>query len=554
MSNLEYNPFAPDFYDNPFDTYRRMQDEAPVYRSERFGWWALTRFDDVRNAVVDPDTFRSYEGMDIDDTALEQAPPGSLPNMDNPRHDDVRRVVQPYFLPRRLAEMESGIRSVVRSLIDTWHDRGAVDLAQDLAWPMPFDVFFHLMGLPTRATQDPEELARRDQLERWTHELKDRVPGTPHLTGVARAATAGVQQYFIDLLEERRRNGQDDLVTQFTRADIDGVPFVPGEITPDSEISGLMLVLFLGGVESTAGLTGTLFKLLAENPDQRALAAARPVPHTRRDRRGTPVRDAATAHRAHHIAGGHPARRDYPGRWSRRARNGSRQPRRAPVSQPGEVRHHPGASAPRRLRGGYPWLPRERHWPGWRPRSHSKRPFPCSASMNWRARRGSTPALRTCTSGTSASDVHGWTRLSGAEPRRGGATAHHFCDPDDGRTGRPRDGGDQGGSFRGCGGAYPAQPDGHGLPSWTAGAHVDLVLDKAATRQYSLCGDPDDLSRIASESCVTRTAAAAPSTFTTSSRWATPCASVAPETTSHSTLPRPICSSPGESASRRFSR
>ena len=97
MSTLEYNPFAPDFYDNPFDTYRRMQDEAPVYRSERFGWWALTRFDDVRNAVRDPDTFRSYEGMDIDDTALEQAPPGSLPNMDNPRHDDVRRVVQPYF-------------------------------------------------------------------------------------------------------------------------------------------------------------------------------------------------------------------------------------------------------------------------------------------------------------------------------------------------------------------------------------------------------------------------------------------------------------------------
>lgn len=150
------------------------------------GWWALTRFEDVRAAILDPDTFRSFEGMDIDDSALEQAPPGSLPNMDNPRHDEIRRIVQPYFLPRRVAELEEGIRAVVRDLVDSWRDRGAVDLAEDLAWPMPFDVFFHVMGLPNRREKDPEQLARRDQLERWTHELKDRVPVTPHLTPVAK--------------------------------------------------------------------------------------------------------------------------------------------------------------------------------------------------------------------------------------------------------------------------------------------------------------------------------------------------------------------------------
>ena len=275
---LRYNPFAPDFYtSNPFEVYRSMRDHAPVYRSEEFGWWVLTRFEDVRAAITDSDTFRSFEGMDIDDSALEQAPPGSLPNMDNPRHDDVRRIVQPYFLPRRVAELESGIRTVVRGLVDSWRSRGAVDLAEDLAWPMPFDVFFHVMGLPGRGDQNPEQLARREQLERWTHELKDRVPGTPHLTPVARAATAGVQQYFIDLLEERRRNGQSDLVTHFVRSDVDGVPFVSEEVTPTSEVSGLMLVLFLGGVESTAGLTGNLFKLLAENPDQRALLQRDPT-------------------------------------------------------------------------------------------------------------------------------------------------------------------------------------------------------------------------------------------------------------------------------------
>src|SRR3954462_12624286 len=277
LTAMDYNPFAPDFYaSDPFGVYRWMRDEAPVYYSERWGWWVLTRFDDVRAAALDADTFRSFEGMDIDDSRLEQVPPGSIGSMDNPRHDQVRSVVQPYFLPRRIAALEDGIRAVVRDLVGAWRDRGAgggatVDIAQELAWPMPFDVFFHLMGLPSRHDRDPLEQARREQLEHWTHELKDRVPGTPHLTPVARAATAGVQQFFIDLLDDRRRAARDDLVTKFVQADIDGGPFVDAQVTPTSEVSGLMMILFLGGVESTAGLTGTLFKLLAENPDQRAL-------------------------------------------------------------------------------------------------------------------------------------------------------------------------------------------------------------------------------------------------------------------------------------------
>ena len=97
------------------------------------------------------------------------------------------------------------------------------------------------------------------------------MPGTPHLTPDARAATVGIQQYFIDLITERRRRQREDLVTNLGRAEIDGVPFAEEHIGDASEVMGLMLVLFLGGVESTAGLSATMFKLLAENPDQRAL-------------------------------------------------------------------------------------------------------------------------------------------------------------------------------------------------------------------------------------------------------------------------------------------
>ena len=275
-ATLDYDPFAPDFYTSqPFEVYRRLRDEQPVHWNEKYGWWVLTRYEDVRPALLDANTFRSFEGMDIDDSRMEQNPPGSIGNMDNPRHDQVRKVVQPYFLPRRIAKLEDGIRAVVRDLVASWRDRyqrgETVDLADELAWPMPFDVFYHLMGLPSRSAESPEQRAAREQLERWTHELKDRVPGTPHLGPKAKAATANVQQYFIDVLEDRRRAARDDVMSKLVAADIDGEPFVPDEITPTSEISGLMMILFLGGVESTAGLTGSLFKTLAEHPDQRAL-------------------------------------------------------------------------------------------------------------------------------------------------------------------------------------------------------------------------------------------------------------------------------------------
>jgi cytochrome P450 len=268
---MEYDPFSPEFQADPFPVYRWMREEAPVFHSEKWNWWALSRYEDVRAAARDPETFLSYEGIDIDDTAKDQSGPGFLPDVDNPRHDQVRRVVQPHFLPRTLATKEDEIREVVRRLLAAWRDRGAVDLAQELAWPLPNEVFFTVLGLPSAREEG------RAQLDRWVHELKDRRPGDARLTPVAKAATAGIQQFFIDLLEDRRRSPREDVVSQLVRAEIDGVPFADEHLEPASEILGLMMVLFLGGVESTAGLVGSLFKLLAENPDQRALLRADPA-------------------------------------------------------------------------------------------------------------------------------------------------------------------------------------------------------------------------------------------------------------------------------------
>ncbi|MDX6299452.1 MAG: hypothetical protein QOF53_666 [Nocardioidaceae bacterium] len=497
---VQYNPFAPDFYtSDPFEVYRRMRDDAPVYWSEQWGWWALTRFEDVRAAILDSDTFRSSEGMDIDDSALEQAPPGSLPNMDNPRHDEIRRIVQPYFLPRRVAALEDGIRAVVRDLVDSWRDRGAVDLAEDLAWPMPFDVFFHVMGLPSRREKDPEQLARRDQLERWTHELKDRVPGTPHLTPVARAATAGVQQHFIDLLEERRRHGRDDLVTHFVRSDIDGVPFVSAEVTPTSEVSGLMLVLYLGGVESTAGLTGNLFKLLAENPEQRALLQRDPtlIPAAIEEalRFITPLQ--LTARTTSREVTLHGVTIPAGGRVVLLTGAANRDDRQFPNPDQFDIN-----------RG------RSRHV-GFGEGVHGCLGAPLARLETRIALEEALPVLGDYelagapTFYPSSPNMYVWKRLpvtfpvSGRRPLAGANGGHpaHVEEVRHRTTSVTLVAAESVAEAQVATKCEVAEDvvtltlrdlSGHPLPAWEPGAHVDLILDSAPTRQYSLCGDPTD--------------------------------------------------------------
>jgi len=180
---MEYDPFSPEFQADPFPVYQWMLEEAPVFHSEKWGWWALSRWDDVRAAALDTKTFLSFEGIDIDDTAKDQSGPGFLPDIDNPRHDQIRKIVQPHFLPRRIATHEDNIRRVVRQLTKDWPGRGEVDVAGELSWPLPFEVFFDLIGLPAAREEGGE------QLERWVHELKDRDPGDARLTPVAKAAT-----------------------------------------------------------------------------------------------------------------------------------------------------------------------------------------------------------------------------------------------------------------------------------------------------------------------------------------------------------------------------
>ena len=153
----EYDPYSAAFKADPWPVYRWLRDEHPVYVSEKWGFTALSRFEDVRAAARDHDTYLSFEGIDIDDTAKDMSAPGFLPDIDNPRHDQLRRIVQRTFLPRAIAKLEDDVRRVITGLVDRFADAGTADLAQDLSWPIPYAVFFDVMGLPESGS-DREDL------------------------------------------------------------------------------------------------------------------------------------------------------------------------------------------------------------------------------------------------------------------------------------------------------------------------------------------------------------------------------------------------------------
>ena len=256
-----YDPFTDGFQADPFGAYRRLREEAPVYYNEKWGFYALSRFDDVRTALKDADSYLNYQGVDIDDFEQEQSGyPGMLPNLDNPRHDALRAVVQRSFMPRTIKALTEEVRRVCDRLIDNFIGKREIDLSADYAWPIPFEVFYNFFGMPHGPI--------REQFVEWTHGIKDRAPGAPELTERARNSSRELREYLAELLRERRRNPQDDVLTRIVQAEIDGAPLTPEEFDYAAEAVGVAFALYLGGVETTAGQISTLLEQLARHPEQ----------------------------------------------------------------------------------------------------------------------------------------------------------------------------------------------------------------------------------------------------------------------------------------------
>jgi len=247
--------------DDPYPVYRRLRDEAPVYRNAERDIWALSRFEDVQRAARDWATFSSAEGNDHDDFPLLLAPEGDLAGVDPPTHTRLRRVVHVAFGPAEIrGRFEPLVRTAATRLIDRFADRGTADFARELARPLPAQMVCAWLGFPE---QD------HPQLIDWFGHLGDRTPGARELPPSAIAARDLMRSYIDATAAERRVAPRDDLLSVLVEAE------ATGRMSRD-EVIGLSMLLFLAGITTTAGLISNSLFHLDRFPDQRELMRREP--------------------------------------------------------------------------------------------------------------------------------------------------------------------------------------------------------------------------------------------------------------------------------------
>jgi cytochrome P450 len=264
---MDVNPFAWEFHDDPYPTYRWLRDEAPIYRNDAMGFWALSRFRDVMAAFVDWQTYSSVGALvleKLDPIFLEMAPIMIL--MDPPRHDRLRKLVSRAFTPRRVADLEPFVRRLACSMLDRLAAEGGGDFVEDFSTPFPMDVIFTLLGVPE---------SDRRQVRTWIDASLARDPGTDAIPRAAKEAGAQALQYFFGLVRKLRARPNDGLICGLFDVEMEGDDGRPTRLS-DGEIVGFCSLLGAAGSETTTRLLGFAAVVFARHPEQWAQLVADP--------------------------------------------------------------------------------------------------------------------------------------------------------------------------------------------------------------------------------------------------------------------------------------
>jgi len=258
-AELYYDQYRYDIDDNPHEIWKRMRDEAPVWRNEKYNYWALSRFEDVRKASQDWQTFSSAYGTVLEMMSEEPGTSALMINNDPPYHTQLRNVVARQFLPGNIAKFERELRSIVVGHIEPIEGRAEFDFVQDFARWIPMDGISMLLGIPEED---------RRAINQWADDSLFRAEDDETTTERGLAAMAEVHKYFRKILADRKANPRGDFLTTIANGQID---LPDGSKRPMSERESFefMILLSLAGNETVARLLSNAGVLLARHPDQR---------------------------------------------------------------------------------------------------------------------------------------------------------------------------------------------------------------------------------------------------------------------------------------------
>jgi len=288
LTAIRFDPFSDAHRADPYPAYAELRREAPVYRVEKTGAYAVSRYADVAYVLRNPELFSSsamqtalmtpmttgagVPGMGVSgaDAArlgelLQKLPipigdvlaSRSLIASDPPTHGPMRNLVNRGFTPRRIAALERRVREIARASLDALAGKQEIDLVADFSVPLPVTVIAELLGIEPERTAD---------FKHWSDCI---VSGSTGAAGALRPETvleafAELSLYVTGVIEERRTQPRDDLISTLTRAEQGEAALTPVETVM------FTVLLLVAGNETTTNLLGNAMRALLAHPEQLA--------------------------------------------------------------------------------------------------------------------------------------------------------------------------------------------------------------------------------------------------------------------------------------------
>ncbi len=260
-----YDPFSPELQKDPYPVYAQLRDEHPLYRNDEHDFWALSRFDDIFRATRNWQVFSSARGLTFIKDEMKTL--GLAPTflmMDPPKHTQLRKLISKGFTRERVQDMESNIRGFVRQRLDLVQDQlgsqSTANIVELLTSPIPTYSLGNILGVPE---------GDRAQFDDWSSKIGQAQLEQEKINESV-VAVAQLFQYFINILEERRQNPGDDMLSVLQRAEVEG------ERMTNWDILGFCFVFIAGGNDTTNHMLANGLRMLYEHPDQRALLVREP--------------------------------------------------------------------------------------------------------------------------------------------------------------------------------------------------------------------------------------------------------------------------------------
>ncbi|CAN5773228.1 cytochrome P450 [soil metagenome] len=254
---LVFHPFSEEYFDNPYAVYARMREEAPLYYDETEDFYALTRHEDVAAAFKDFESFSSARGCDLGMVRSGDIPQKSIIFMDPPDHRHMRSLLNKAFTPRAIQAQKDTVVELIEHYLGK-ADPDNFDVVQDFSGPFPVEVITRMAGVP-------EEF--RQQVRHWIDTSLHRKPGQIELDEENMQANIDSGMYYYGLVQERRQNPQDDMISRLIAAEI---PCENGGMRQldDIEITGFTTLLGGAGAETVTKLLGSAMVVFAQHPEQ----------------------------------------------------------------------------------------------------------------------------------------------------------------------------------------------------------------------------------------------------------------------------------------------